>query len=140
MEHIRILIVDDDARFRQTLGKMVADNPDLEVIGEAENGEQAIRLAGNLNPDVVLMDIRMPGTSGLTATRLLTREMPDLRVIMISIFDEDEYRKAAFNAGAVSYIEKKSINGELIPAIKEVCTNCNMTKKDEPPETANRGS
>jgi len=121
MQHIRILIVDDDARFRKILRGMLADDPDLEVIGEAVSGETSILLAGKLKPDVVLMDIRMPGMNGLDATRLLKKEMPDLRTIMLTIFDIDEYRQAALKAGAVSYIQKKSINGDLIPAIKEAC-------------------
>ena len=116
---IKILIVDDDSRFRRLIKGMFSREPEIDVIGEAENGQEAILKARELRPDLVLMDVRMPGMNGLEATRLLKNEMPGLKVIMLSIYDMDEYREAAKAAGADDYILKKHMNEGLVLAIKE---------------------
>lgn len=120
MQIIRILIVDDNATFRKQLKEFLAPEPDMEVIGEAADGQEAIGKARELQPDLVLMDVRMPGINGLSATRQLKGEMPELKVFMLSLFDIDEYRKAALDSGASGYMVKKSLVHELIPAIRAV--------------------
>jgi len=116
---IRTLIVDDNATFREQLKEFLASEPDIEVVGEAADGQEAIRKARELQPDVVLMDVRMPGINGIHATRQLKDEMPELKVLMLSLYDIDEYRKAALDSGASGYVIKKSIVQELLPAIRD---------------------
>lgn len=118
MRIIRTLIVDDDARFRRFVKGILSIVPDIVVVGEAADGQEGIIKAKELKPDVVLMDLRMPGMNGIDATRQLKKEMPELRVIMLTFYDFEEYREAATAAGVVNYILKKSINGDLIPAIR----------------------
>jgi len=116
---MRTLLVDDDVRFRRFTKGILSNEPKIEVIGEAGNGEEAIFKARELCPELVLMDLRMPTMNGLDATRQLKKEMPELLVLILTIFDMEEYREAAKTAGAVNFILKKSINEELIPAIRE---------------------
>ena len=120
MQKIRTLVVDDDARFRQRVAALLAPEPDMEVIGEATNGEEAIRKAIELQPDVILMDIRMTKKNGIDATAELKKANPGFRIIMLTIFDLDEYRTAAAEAGAAGYIVKKDMFEEQVPAIRNV--------------------
>ena len=120
MRIIRALIVDDDASFRRRVKEVLASEPDIEVVGEASDGQEAIHKARELEPDLVLMDVRMPGTNGISATRQLKNEMPALKVIMLSILDVQEYRDAAMASGASGYVIKKSLITELVPTIKSV--------------------
>jgi len=122
MPIVRTLIVDDNATFRRRVKEFLASEPDIEVIGEAADGQEAILKARALHPDLVLMDVRMPGTNGLDATRQLKEEMPELRVIILTIYDLQEYREAALASGANGYVVKKSLIEELLPAIREVMT------------------
>ena len=117
----RILVVDDDAAFRQRVKAFFAREADMEVVAEASDGEEAIRKAQELKPDVVLMDVRMPGLNGVSATRKLREEMPEVKVIMLSVFDLPEYREAAMVSGASGYVVKKSMIEALIPEIRRVC-------------------
>jgi DNA-binding NarL/FixJ family response regulator len=117
---IRILIVDDNADFRRRLKEFLAPEPDMEVVGEAADGQEAIGKVRELQPDLVLMDVRMPGINGLSATRQLRDEMPEVKVIMLSLYDLEEYREAALASGASGYMVKKSLVQELIPAIRAV--------------------
>ena len=118
MRIIRTVIVDDDARFRRFAKRLLSNEPDIEVIGEAGDGQEAILKARELKPDVVLMDLRMPRMNGIDATRQMKKEMPVVRVIILTLYDFDEYREAATAAGVVNYILKKSMNKDLIPAIR----------------------
>ncbi len=118
METIRILVVDDNAGFRRRLKEFLASEPDIEVIGEAGNAQEAILKARELQPDLVLMDVSMPGTNGIDATRQLKDEMPEVKVIMVSLFDSRQYREAALASGASGYVTKKSLIEELMPAIR----------------------
>jgi len=115
---IRTLIVDDNARFRRRVKEFLASEPDIEVIGQAADGREAILEARELQPDLVLMDVRMPGINGLEATRQLKDEMPKLKVIILTIYDLQEYREAALASGASGYVVKKSLIEELLPAIR----------------------
>ena len=116
---MRTLIVDDDARFRRFVKGILSNEPDIVVVGEAADGQEAIIKAKELKPDLVLMDVRMHKLNGLQATRQLKEEMPELKIIILTLYDFEEYREAATAAGVVDYILKKSINGELIPAIRK---------------------
>jgi two-component system response regulator NreC len=115
---IRTLIVDDRADFRRRVKEVLASEPDIEVIGEAADGQEAILKARELRPDVVLMDVSMPGRNGIDATRQLKDEMPEVRVIILSIFDLPQYKEAAMAGGASSYVVKQSLFKELLPAIR----------------------
>jgi DNA-binding NarL/FixJ family response regulator len=117
---MRTLIVDDDALFRRRVKELLATQPDIEVIGEAADGREAVLKARELEPDLVLMDVRMPGTNGINATRQIKDEMPELKVIILTIYDLQEYREAAMASGAGGYVIKKSLIEELLPAIRGV--------------------
>jgi len=106
---IKTLIVDDDAKFRRLVKRILSNDSRMAVIGEANSGHEAITKARVLMLDLVLMDVRMPEMNGIDATRLLKKEMPKIRVILLSPYDFDEYRKAAKAAGVVCYISKKEI-------------------------------
>jgi DNA-binding NarL/FixJ family response regulator len=120
MEGIRTLVVDDNAGFRRHIKEFLAREPDIEIIGEAADGQEAILKARELKPDLVLMDVRMPGTNGIEATRQLKDEMPELKVVILSLFDLQEYREAAIASGASGYVVKKNLVQELLPAIRRV--------------------
>ena len=122
MPRTRILVVDDDAAFRQRVKAFFAREADMEVVAEASDGEEAITKAQELKPDVVLMDVRMPGLNGVSATRKLREEMPEVKVIMLSVFDLPEYKDAAMVSGASGYVVKKSMIEALLPEIRRVCS------------------
>ncbi len=115
---IRILLVDDQGLFREGLRTLLSVQPDLEVIGEAKNGEEAIQAVALLKPRIVLMDVHMPVLDGVTATRRLHEMHPDCRVIMLTTFDDDEYVFEGLRAGAVGYMLKDAPSEKLIEAIR----------------------
>ncbi len=115
---IRILLADDHAVVRQGLKMFLELDADLEVVGEAENGEQAVRLASSLNPDVVLMDLLMPVMDGILATRTIRKEIPDTEVIALTSVLEDASVMGAMRAGAIGYLLKDTKADELCRAIK----------------------
>lgn len=118
MKRIRIVLVDDQALFREGLRTLLSVQPDLEVVGEAGDGEEAVRLARTLRPAVVLMDMRMPLLDGVAATRRLLDEHPDCRVIALTTFDDDEYVFEGLRAGAVGYLLKDAPSEKLCEAIR----------------------
>jgi DNA-binding NarL/FixJ family response regulator len=115
---IRLLIVDDQALFREGLNTLLSVWDDLEVIGEASNGQEALEHTAVLQPDVVLMDIRMPVLDGVAATRRLHVEHPGVKVIMLTTFDDDEYVFEGLRAGAVGYLLKDVPSDKLVEAIR----------------------
>ena len=119
---IRVLLADDQVLLRAGLRVLIDGAPDLEVVGEASSGQEAVRLARETRPDVVLMDIRMPGTDGLTATRMITgaEDMADVRVLVLTTFEIDEYVFQALRAGASGFLGKGAEPAELIAAIQVV--------------------
>ncbi|WP_409463163.1 response regulator [Amycolatopsis sp. GA6-003] len=117
---IRILIADDEALLRMAFSMVLDAQPDLEPIGEAGNGADAVRLAAELRPDVVLMDVRMPGTDGIEATRQILRNCPRTRVLILTTFDLDEYAFAGLKAGASGFLLKNTRPEELLAAIRTV--------------------
>ncbi|MCX4755424.1 response regulator [Kitasatospora purpeofusca] len=117
---IRILIVDDEALLRMAFGTVLDAQPDMAPVGEAADGEQAVRRARELRPDVVLMDVRMPGTDGIEATREVVRVSPRSRVLILTTFDLDEYAFAGLHAGASGFLLKNTRPEELLAAIRSV--------------------
>jgi DNA-binding NarL/FixJ family response regulator len=117
---IRILLVDDQAIIRQGLRSMLESNPDMEVIGEAENGQRAIEQIPALQPDVVLMDIRMPIMDGVAATQAIAQHYPQTRVLVLTTFDDDEYVAQSMRVGAKGYLLKDTEPEELALAIRSV--------------------
>ena len=117
MTRVRVLLVDDQALFREALATLLAVHDDIEVVGEAGNGDEALRRAAELAPDVVLMDLRMPVLDGIAATRRLRVEQPDVRVIALTTFDDDEDVFAALRAGAVGYLLKDVSSARLVEAV-----------------------
>jgi DNA-binding NarL/FixJ family response regulator len=117
---IRLLLVDDDSGFRSTLRQLLEQRADVEVLGEAGNGEEAVQLAGDLSPDVVLMDLAMPRMNGLEATRQLKARWPDLAVIVLTVHDEDVYRRTAMAAGATAFLQKKMLGVDLWPTLARI--------------------
>ena len=115
---ISILIVDDQSLFREGLRTLLSVQPEFKVVGEAGNGEEALRLAAGLHPAVVLMDLRMPVLDGVTATRRMRSLMPDCRVIVLTTFDDDEYVFEGLRAGAVGYLLKDVSSDKLYEAIR----------------------
>ncbi len=115
---ISILIVDDHTLFRDGLRSLFTSVSDTDVAGEASNGEEAIRLAESLQPDVVLMDIQMPGLNGIEATRRITRTSPHIGVVMVTMFEDDESVFAAMRAGARGYVLKGADQDEMLRAVR----------------------
>jgi DNA-binding NarL/FixJ family response regulator len=118
MAPIRILIVDDQALFREGLRTLLSVQPGLEIAGEAGNGEEALRLAAALQPDVILMDVQMPVLDGPAATRLLKNRQPGVKVIVLTTFDDDESVFEGLRAGAVGYLLKDTPSARLVEAIR----------------------
>ena len=119
-QRIRILIVDDHAILRQALRLMLESEPELEVVGDAANGREAVAMTEKEMPDVVLMDMVMPGLNGLEATRQIRKRMPKTRVLILTGYMEDEQILSALRAGAAGYVVKRSDTEELLLGIRAV--------------------
>ena len=117
MTKTRLLLVDDHEVVRLGLMTLLNDQPDLQVIGEASTAGEAIRAVEQLDPDVVLMDMRLPGEGGIEATRQITRKYPRSKVVMLTSFADDELIMRAITAGAVGYVLKQVGNEELLRAV-----------------------
>jgi DNA-binding NarL/FixJ family response regulator len=117
MSPVRVLLVDDQALFREALATLLATHDAIEVVGEAGNGDEAIRQAAELTPDVVLMDLRMPVLDGVAATRRLRTDHPGIGIIALTTFDDDEDVFAALRAGALGYLLKDVSSAQLIEAV-----------------------
>ncbi|MGW2156597.1 response regulator [Nonomuraea sp. NPDC001699] len=117
---IRLLIADDEALLRMAFRMILDAEPDLHVAGEATDGDQATRLARHLRPDVILMDVRMPGLDGIQATRQIARDCPTSRVLILTTFDLDEYAFAGLKAGAAGFLPKNTPPADLLSAIRNV--------------------
>ncbi|GAX42436.1 LuxR family two component transcriptional regulator [Tolypothrix sp. NIES-4075] len=117
---IRILLVDDQHIIRQGLKSMLESNSDMLAIGEAENGQRALELIPTLQPDIVLMDIRMPVMDGVAATGAIAQQYPDTKVLVLTTFDDDEYVSQAMRVGAKGYLLKDTEPDELALAIRSV--------------------
>jgi len=118
-----ILIVDDDPRLRALIRRITTEKPTLQVVGEAEDGAEAIRLVHLLRPDIVLMDLVMPRVNGLEAMGRIKVEHPETKVIIMTVHTEDAYRRTAEANGADAFLLKKTLMTTLLPTIRRVC-NC----------------
>ena len=114
---VRVLLVDDQALFREALATLLEVRPEIDVVGEAGDGSEALRQAASTRPDVVLMDLRMPVLDGIAATRRLRTEQPDVKVLALTTFDGDEEVFAALRAGAVGYLLKDVSGERLVEAV-----------------------
>jgi two-component system response regulator NreC len=117
---IKIVLVDDHEIVRAGLRMLIQAQPDMEIVGEAENGQQALDLCGQALPDVVIMDITMPGLSGLEVTRQLKQQSPDTNVLALTIHEGEQYFFEMLNAGASGYVPKRAAPTDLVNAIRAV--------------------
>lgn len=117
---IRILIADDHGLLRAGIRALLNAEADLEVVGEAGDTEEAVRLASELRPNIVLMDINMPGNGGVQATRKLRESFPEVRVLILTFHEDESFLREAISAGAAGYIVKRAVEAELISAIRAV--------------------
>ncbi len=120
MDKIRILVVDDHAVLRDGIRALLAVHDDIEVVGEASEGKEAVTKAQELVPDVVIMDIAMPGMDGLEATRRIRKKHPKMKVLVLTQHDNKEYILSVIKAGASGYVPKRALGSELVSAIKSV--------------------
>jgi DNA-binding NarL/FixJ family response regulator len=120
MESFRVLVADDHLLFRDGMRALLAAAPDLEMVGEASTGREAIDLSEQFRPDVVVMDIQMPGTSGIEATRRIVEQSPETRVLVVTMFEDDNTVFAAMRAGARGYVLKGANYTEMLRAIRAV--------------------
>ena len=119
---IKVLLVDDHAIIREGLRSLLEKQPEMEVIADTDDGRKALRLVQKLSPDIVIMDITMPGLNGIEATGQITAEFPDVKVIALSIHSKRRYVADMLSAGATGYILKECLFDELVAAIKAVAT------------------
>ena len=119
-DKIAVLLVDDHALVRRGLRLILEDAPDVAVTGEAGDGGEAVRLARDLKPNVIVMDCAMPGMSGLAATRQILQESPQARILMLSMHSEDTLVRQAIEAGARGYVLKSAVDLDLVSAVRRV--------------------
>ena len=119
-EKRRIVLVEDHTVVREGLRMLLASHHDLEVVGEAGDGREAVQCVENLRPDLVLMDLSMPGKDGMEATREIKRRFPETKILALTVHDSEEYVLVALKAGADGYILKKATHAELVMAIRSV--------------------
>src|SRR5512142_1430236 len=120
MDKLRILIAEDSAPFRQGLRNLLQSVDDMELVSEATTGEESVRIANRLQPDVILMDIQMPGLNGIEATRRIIDASPHISILMLTMFEDDESVFAALRAGARGYLLKGALKAEIVRAIHGV--------------------
>jgi DNA-binding NarL/FixJ family response regulator len=119
-EPLRVLIADDHPLFRNGMRALLAADPDTEVVSEATTGEEAIELAAELQPDVILMDLQMPGVSGIEATRRILHTSPHIRILVVTMYEDDHFVFTAMRAGARGYLLKGASPDEVLRAIAAV--------------------
>ena len=117
---VTVLIADNNTQFRTLLRELVAAVPDLDIVGEAADGAEAIRLAQALRPDLLLLDLVMPQVNGLEVLRWSKAERPETKVIIVTVHDEDAYRQAAEASGADAFLLKKTLGTDLLPTIQRL--------------------
>jgi DNA-binding NarL/FixJ family response regulator len=125
-KRIRLLLADDHAVVRSGTRELLERQPDLDIVGEAADGEEAVRLTHELQPDVVVMDVRMPKLSGVEATRRIRAQCPDVKVLVLTAHDDDEYVFALLQAGAKGYLLKTAEIDKVVEAIRAVAAGQSM--------------
>ncbi len=120
MDKIKVLVVDDHAILRDGIRALLGLHDDIEIVGEASEGKEAIEKAQQLIPDVVIMDIAMPGMDGLEATRRIGKKNPKIKVLVLTQYDNKEYILSVIKAGAAGYVSKRALGSELVSAIRAV--------------------
>jgi DNA-binding NarL/FixJ family response regulator len=120
MSKIKVMIVDDHTIVREGLKQLVSLEEDIEVVAEARNGLECLQLIDSVRPDLIFMDVRMPGINGIEATRLVCQKYPEIKVVMLTIYDDDHYVTEAVQAGAKGYIIKKINRDDLVKVIRHV--------------------
>jgi DNA-binding NarL/FixJ family response regulator len=120
MDQLRVLIADDHPLFRNGMRALLSSDPDMEVVGIATNGDEVISLAASLQPEVILMDLQMPGIGGIEATRRILHTSPHIRILVVTMFEDDHSVFAALRAGARGYILKDADEDEILRAIRAV--------------------
>ena len=126
----KIMLVDDHDLVRTGVRRLLEDNPDLEIVGEACSGEEAISLVRELNPDVVLMDLNMPGIGGLEATKKIKHLSPQVRIIIVTMVDDTMFPQRLLKAGASGYLTKGAKTEEIMRAIRDVMVNKRYVSPD----------
>lgn len=120
MRKIRVLLVDDHAILREGIRHMLQYCDDIEIVGEAQDGAEAVQRVGELRPDIVVMDIAMPGLNGIEATRLIRERHPSTQVLVLSQYDDRQYVVSLLKAGASGYIPKHALGADMIAALRAV--------------------
>jgi len=119
---IRVLVVDDHSVVRAGVRLLLDNEDDIEAVGEAADAREALEMAGKLTPDVVLMDVGLPGTTGVDAAAEIRHILPDVRILMLSMQDEPSYVRQAFANGAIGYVLKEAADAELVTAVRRVAS------------------
>ena len=132
----RVLIVDDHAVIRRGVQGILSAYPEWELCGEADNGQDGIRLAGELRPDVVIMDVSMPGLNGLEVTRIIHDVLPEIKVLLLTLHSSSEFVRSAFLAGAQGYVLKSDAEHELVRALNIVVAEGTYVSPTIDPRTA----
>jgi DNA-binding NarL/FixJ family response regulator len=127
---IRVLLVDDQQLIRAGLRMLCDHEPDMEVVGEADNGREAVALAARLAPDVVIMDLRMPGVDGITATGRILAERPATRVVVLTTFGDDDHLYPALTAGACGFLLKDAPPAELLDGVRRAAAGDSPFSKE----------
>jgi DNA-binding NarL/FixJ family response regulator len=136
---ITVLLVDDHSLVRRGFRRMLEDEPDMEVVGEAGDGEESVKLAKQLHPRVVVMDCALPGMNGLDATRRIIEDSPETAVLMLSMHSESTWVRQAIEAGAKGYVLKDAMDLELGPAIRKIAAGETVFDPKVEQKTALRG-
>ena len=136
---IRLVLAEDHTLLRRVMAQFLGQEPDIEIVGEASDGESAVKLASQLLPDIVIMDLGMPKMSGLEATRAIRHELPQVRVIALSMYEEKERADAMLEAGASAYLTKTKSAQELIATIRS-CMKTEMVVARGPRGIASKAS
>ena len=121
--HIRLVIADDHDAIRENIKAFLIKWPDINIIGEAKDGEAAVEIIKKLSPDIVLLDINMPRLNGIEATRNIIQNNPQTRIVILSAYSDKTFVKAGFKAGISGYVLKSFISDDLIPALHAVMAN-----------------
>jgi DNA-binding NarL/FixJ family response regulator len=132
----RVLIVDDHAVIRRGVQGILSSYPEWELCGEAANGQDAVRLTGELRPEIVIMDVSMPGLNGLEATRIIHEVLPEIKVLLLTLHSSSEFVRTAFRAGARGYVLKSDAQKELVRALDVVLGEGTYLSPAIDPETA----